>query len=47
MEELKEMLKKTDDRRMWIVAQALRKGISYSEIHDITMIDLWFIKKVD
>ena len=45
-EELKERLKTVDDQRMWVIAEALRKGISYDEIHDITMIDKWFIDKL-
>ena len=28
-----------DDRRIWVIAEALRRGISYEEIHDITKID--------
>jgi len=45
-EELKERLKIVDDQRMWVIAEALRKGLSYDEIHDITMIDKWFIDKL-
>ena len=35
-----------DDRRIWKIAEAIRKGITYEEIHDITKIDLWFIDKI-
>ena len=35
-----------DDRRIWLIAEAIRKGISYEEIHAITKIDLWFIDKL-
>ena len=35
-----------DDRRIWVIAEALRRGISYEEIHDITKIDMWFIDKI-
>ena len=45
-EELKERLKTVDDQRIWVIAEAIRKGISYEEIHDITMIDVWFIDKL-
>ncbi len=45
-EELKKRLEKVDDRRIWVIAEALRKGISYEEIHEITSIDLWFIDKI-
>ena len=45
-EELRERLKIVDDQRIWVIAESLRKGISYEEIHDITMIDVWFIDKL-
>lgn len=45
-EELKDRMKVVDDRRIWMIAEAIRKGISYEEIHDITMIDVWFIDKI-
>ena len=45
-EELKDRLKIVDDQRIWVIAEALRKGVSYEEIHDITMIDVWFIDKL-
>ena len=45
-EELKERLRVVDDQRIWVIAEAIRKGISYEEIHDITMIDIWFIDKL-
>ncbi|MCI8799385.1 MAG: carbamoyl-phosphate synthase large subunit [Lachnospiraceae bacterium] len=45
-EELKDAMKVVDDRRIWMIAEAVRKGISYEEIHDITMIDIWFIDKI-
>lgn len=40
-----ELLHNIDDKRMYVVAEALRRGISYDTIHDITMIDKWFIDK--
>ncbi|MCI8482976.1 MAG: carbamoyl-phosphate synthase large subunit [Lachnospiraceae bacterium] len=46
VEELKERLEKVDDRRIWVIAEALRKGISYEEIHEITRIDPWFVDKI-
>ena len=45
-EGLLKQLKKVDDRRIWVIAEALRRGMSYEEIHDITMIDHWFIDKI-
>lgn len=45
-EELEEMLHKVDDRRIWVIAEALRRGVSYDHIHEITMIDKWYIDKL-
>lgn len=45
-DELEEMLHKVDDRRIWVIAEALRRGVSYDHIHEITMIDKWFIDKL-
>ncbi|MDO4285671.1 MAG: carbamoyl-phosphate synthase large subunit [Eubacteriales bacterium] len=46
-EELFSRLTVVDDQRIWVIAEALRKGISYSTIHEITMIDEWFIDKLN
>ena len=45
-QELIERLKIVDDQRIYVIAEALRKGIDYQTIHEITMIDLWFIDKL-
>ena len=45
-EEIEEMLHRVDDRRIFVIAEALRRGISYETIHDITKIDMWFIDKI-
>ena len=45
-EELKERLKIVDDQRIYVIAEALRKGVDYETIHEITMIDVWFIDKL-
>lgn len=45
-EEILKKLHNVDDRRIWLIAEALRKGITYDEIHDITKIDKWFIDKI-
>ena len=45
-DELEDMLHKVDDRRIWVVAEALRRGVSYEHIHEVTMIDEWFIDKI-
>ncbi len=46
VEELEKRLKVVDDQRIWVIAEAIRKGISYETIHNITMIDVWFIDKI-
>lgn len=45
-EQLIEELIKIDDRRIFRIAEGLRRGISYEKLHDITKIDLWFIDKI-
>lgn len=46
VESLKSELQRVDDRRIWVIAEAIRKGISFEEIHEITKIDIWFISKI-
>lgn len=46
LEELQERLKIVDDQRIYVIAEALRKGMDYDTIHEITMIDHWFIDKL-
>ena len=43
---LMRQLEVVDDRRIWVIAEALRRGISYEMIHAITKIDVWFIDKL-
>lgn len=45
-EELKDTLALVDDRRIWVIAEALRRGFTYETIHAITKIDVWFIDKL-
>lgn len=45
-EELEEQLQVVDDRRIYVIAEALRRGVSYDHIHEITQIDIWFIDKI-
>ncbi|MGN0152514.1 MAG: carbamoyl-phosphate synthase large subunit [Wujia sp.] len=46
-EEIHEMLHRVDDRRIFVIAEALRRGISAGEIHSITKVDIWFIDKIN
>ena len=43
---LREELNRVDDMRIWRIAEALRRGFTYEEIHGITKIDFWFIDKL-
>ena len=46
-EEVLEHLSVVDDRRIYLIAEILRRGISsYEHIHEVTMIDEWFIDKI-
>lgn len=40
------LLHHVDDQRIFVVAEALRKGIEVAEIHEITLIDVWFLEKI-
>ncbi len=45
-DELTEQLEIVDDMRIWRIAEALRRKISYGLIHEKTKIDPWFIDKL-
>lgn len=45
-EEIREALKQVDNERIFVIAEALRRGISIDAIHDITTIDKFFINKI-
>ncbi len=45
-EELTRQLGVVDDRRIWVIAEALRRNFSYDKIYEITKIDRWFIDKL-
>ena len=44
--ELEKQLHVVDDRRIWVIAEALRRKVDYKKIHEITKIDEWFIDKL-
>ena len=46
-DDLLEELHIVDDMRIWRIAEAIRRGVSYETIHDITKIDIWFIDKLE
>lgn len=35
------------DKRIFVIAQALRKGYSVERIHELTKIDIWFLQKLN
>ena len=45
-EEILEMLHIIDDQRLFVVFEALKRGVSFETIHGITMIDEWFLGKL-
>lgn len=45
-EEIRNLLYTVDDERIFVLAEALRKGITVFEINEITKIDPWFIDKI-
>ena len=46
-EDIKDELLKVDDRRIFLIAEAIRRGITPEYIYKITKIDEWFIDKID
>ncbi|GAX13177.1 carbamoyl-phosphate synthase [Fistulifera solaris] len=48
LSELKRELAVPTDKRIWAIAQALHeKSLTVSEIHDITKIDFWFLRRLE
>ena len=45
-EEIVDMLHNIDDQRLFVVFEALKRGVSFETIHAITMIDEWFLGKL-
>lgn len=44
--ELMEKIGRQDDERLFVIAEALRKGVTQKEIHDLTKIDYFFLSKI-
>ena len=45
-EEIRERLHHCDDQRLFVVYEALHRGVPVDEIHAVTMIDRWFLCKL-
>ena len=46
-EEIEKLLHIVDDQRIFVVAEALRKGITVEKVNSITYIDPWFLEKIN
>lgn len=46
-DEMIKRMSKPDDERLYIVAEAIRQGMTLEEIHDITQIDYFFLHKIE
>ena len=45
-DELRARLHEIDTERAFVLSECLRRGMSLEEVHEVTKIDLWFLKKV-
>jgi len=45
-EELEEQLYLIDDRRLFCIAEAIRRGYTLEHIHEMNKIDIWFLNKI-
>jgi carbamoyl-phosphate synthase large subunit len=46
-ETMKKRIAKADDERLFIVAEALRQGVTKEEIHDWSAMDFFFLQKIE
>lgn len=46
LEDLKEKILSQDDERLFAVYESIKRGITITEIHDLTKIDEWFLNKL-
>ncbi|OOC60575.1 carbamoyl-phosphate synthase large subunit [Paenibacillus ihbetae] len=46
-EVLKQRLVKADDERIFLIAEAFRRGYGLQEIQDLTHVDWWFLDKIE
>jgi len=45
--ELEEKLRKATDERIFVIAEAFRRGWHIREIHELSAIDYWFLEKIE
>ncbi|WP_195572824.1 carbamoyl-phosphate synthase large subunit [Paenibacillus sp. 1001270B_150601_E10] len=46
-ETLEARLKSPDDERLFLIAEAYRRGYTLQQIHDLTKVDWWFLDKLE
>ena len=46
-DEIEELLANVDDERLFVVAEAIRRGVSPRKINSITKMDIWFLNRLD
>lgn len=46
-EEIRARIKNIDDERCFVIAEAMRRGVTIDEINSITKIDKWFLSKIE
>lgn len=46
-EEIEDRLRRPDDERLFVIAEAIRRGLSREAIHALTRIDRWFLVKLE
>ncbi len=44
---MKRITEKISDERLWEISELMRRGTPSSTIHEITMIDMWFLKRIE
>jgi carbamoyl-phosphate synthase large subunit len=47
METLDKMLEKANDQRLFVIAEAIRRDMSFEKIQQLTQIDPWFLHKIN
>ena len=45
--ELEDLLHNCDDERIFVIFQALKKGVPVERVHEITMMDEWVLAKLE
>ncbi len=45
-EEVFDLLKNVDDERCFVIFENIKRGVALEKIHEITMIDMWFLSKL-